>query len=58
VKFLIDECLSLDLVAVARGSGFGGSSHVVWLGKGGWKDGTLKFHSGQKLRVVKYLLPV
>jgi hypothetical protein len=42
VKFLIDECLSLDLVAVAQRRGFGESSHVVWMGKAGWKDWQLK----------------
>src|SRR5258707_13486038 len=42
VKFLIDECLSLDLVAVACDRGFVESSHVVWMGKSGWKDWELK----------------
>lgn len=42
VKFLIDECLSLDLVAVACDRGFVESSHVVWVGKAGWKDWELK----------------
>lgn len=42
MKFLIDECLSLDLVAVAQRRGFGESSHVVWMGKAGWKDWQLK----------------
>jgi len=42
VKFLIDECLSLDLVAVAQARGFVESSHVVWMGKAGWKDWELK----------------
>lgn len=42
MKFLIDECLSLDLVAVAHGQGFVESSHVVWMGKAGWKDWELK----------------
>jgi hypothetical protein len=42
LKFLIDECLSLDLVEVAINSGFPESSHVVWLGKAGWKDWELK----------------
>ena len=42
MKFLIDECLSPDLVAVAQGRGFGQSSHVVWMGKAGWKDWELK----------------
>ena len=38
LKFLIDECLSPDSVAVAVGAGFSESSHVTWLGKSGWKD--------------------
>lgn len=38
MKFLIDECLTLDLVQLARGRGFGESSHVVWLGLQGCKD--------------------
>ncbi len=42
LKFLIDECLSLNLVEVARDRGFTQSSHVVWLGKAGWKDWELK----------------
>jgi hypothetical protein len=42
VKFLIDECLSLDLVGVACDRGFVESSHVVWMGKSGWKDWELK----------------
>jgi len=42
LKFLIDECLSLDLVEMARNRGFSQSSHVVWLGKAGWKDWELK----------------
>jgi len=42
MKFLIDECLSLDLVEVAVNSGFPESSHVVWMGKAGWKDWQLK----------------
>jgi putative AlgH/UPF0301 family transcriptional regulator len=42
VKFLIDECLSPDLVHRARARGYGESSHVVWLGLGGWRDWQLK----------------
>jgi hypothetical protein len=42
LNFLIDECLSLDLVEVARDRGFSESSHVAWLGKAGWKDWALK----------------
>ena len=32
MKFLIDECLSPDLVEIARSRGFGSSTHVVRLG--------------------------
>ena len=42
LKFLIDECLSPDLAALARERGFPESSHVTWLGKGGWKDWELQ----------------
>jgi hypothetical protein len=42
LKFLVDECLSLDLVEVARSRGYPESSHVVWMGKSGWKDWQLK----------------
>jgi len=41
-KFLVDECLSLNLVEVARSRGFPQGSHVVWMGKSGWKDWELK----------------
>ena len=42
LKLLIDECLTLDLVEVARRLGHPESSHVVWVGKAGWKDWELK----------------
>ena len=32
MKFLIDECLSPALVAIARNRGFPQSTHVTWLG--------------------------
>lgn len=41
-EFLVDECLSLELVEVARSRGFPESSHIVWMGKSGWKDWQLK----------------
>jgi Domain of unknown function (DUF5615) len=41
MKFLIDECLSPKLAKLARDRGYGESSHVVWLGKGGWHDWNL-----------------
>jgi len=37
VRFLIDECLSLDLVAVAGHEGHD-AHHVAHVGKAGWKD--------------------
>lgn len=42
MKFLIDECLSPELARLAQAKGYGESSHVVWLGRGGWKDWELK----------------
>lgn len=38
MKFLVDECLSPELALRARTQGYGLSSHVVWLGRAGWKD--------------------
>jgi predicted nuclease of predicted toxin-antitoxin system len=38
VKFLIDECLSPELVALARARGFSESTHVTWLGMRSRKD--------------------
>jgi predicted nuclease of predicted toxin-antitoxin system len=38
VKFLVDECLSPDLVALARQRGCGESTHVTWLGLRSRKD--------------------
>jgi predicted nuclease of predicted toxin-antitoxin system len=40
VKFLIDECLSIGLVAVAKAQGRY-ADHVAYLGKGGWQDWNL-----------------
>jgi hypothetical protein len=41
-KLLIDECLSSALALIARGRGHHEASHVVWIGKSGWKDWELK----------------
>jgi predicted nuclease of predicted toxin-antitoxin system len=38
VKFLIDECLSPELVALARARGFHESTHVTWLGMRSRRD--------------------
>jgi hypothetical protein len=42
MKLLIDECLSPELAKLAHMRGHGESSHVVWLGKSGWNDWSLK----------------
>lgn len=41
MKFLVDECLSPDLVAIARDRGFPQSTHVTWLGLTSRKDWTV-----------------
>lgn len=41
MKFLVDECLSPDLVKIAHSRGHE-ASHVVWLGHAGLKDWELK----------------
>lgn len=40
MKFLIDECLSPDLVAIAQTQGYH-ATHVTWLGLASSKDWTL-----------------
>jgi len=42
MKLLIDECLSPELAKLAQQRGHDESSHIVWLGKSGWKDWSLK----------------
>jgi hypothetical protein len=41
-KLLFDECLSAELALMARGRGHHDASHIVWMGKAGWKDWELK----------------
>ena len=38
MKFLIDECLSPELAKIAIDKEHGETSHIVWLGLGGYKD--------------------
>jgi predicted nuclease of predicted toxin-antitoxin system len=40
MRFLIDECLSVDLVSVASRAGHE-AQHVARVGKAGWKDWTI-----------------
>lgn len=42
MKLLVDECLSPELVKRAHEKGYGQSSHVVWMKRGGSKDWELK----------------
>jgi predicted nuclease of predicted toxin-antitoxin system len=37
MRFLIDECLSIDLVSIASQAGHD-AQHVARVGKAGWKD--------------------
>ena len=41
MKFLIDECLSPSLAAIARERGYPESTHVTWLGLRARQDWTL-----------------
>jgi predicted nuclease of predicted toxin-antitoxin system len=45
VRFLIDECLSLHLVGVARHAGHD-AQHVAHIGRAGWKDWNVVRHAG------------
>jgi predicted nuclease of predicted toxin-antitoxin system len=44
MKFLIDECLSIDLVSVAGHAGYE-AQHVARVGKAGWKDWNVAQHA-------------
>jgi predicted nuclease of predicted toxin-antitoxin system len=44
VRFLIDECLSVDLVSVAGQAGHD-AQHVAHIGKAGWKDWNVVRHA-------------
>jgi predicted nuclease of predicted toxin-antitoxin system len=37
MRFLIDECLTIDLIATVNESGYD-SQHIAHVGKAGWKD--------------------
>jgi predicted nuclease of predicted toxin-antitoxin system len=46
MRFLIDECLSVDLVSVAQQAGHD-AQHVARIGKAGWKDWNVLRHAGE-----------
>ena len=46
MRFLIDECLSIDLIAVASQAGHE-AQHVGHVGKAGWKDWNVLRHAAE-----------
>ncbi len=44
MRFLIDECLSIDLMSVASAAGHE-AHHVARIGKAGWKDWNVARHA-------------
>jgi predicted nuclease of predicted toxin-antitoxin system len=44
VRFLVDECLSVELVTVAAEAGYE-AHHVAHVGKAGWKDWNVLRHA-------------
>jgi predicted nuclease of predicted toxin-antitoxin system len=44
MRFLVDECLSIDLVTVAQKAGHD-AYHVAHVGKAGWKDWNVARHA-------------
>jgi predicted nuclease of predicted toxin-antitoxin system len=44
MRFLIDECLTIDLVSVAHQAGHE-AHHVAHVGKAGWKDWNVARHA-------------
>jgi predicted nuclease of predicted toxin-antitoxin system len=51
VRFLIDECLSLDLVSEAHRAGFE-AYHLAHVGKAGWEDWNVAAFAGEHDIVV------
>jgi len=46
MRFLIDECLSLDLISIAHQAGHE-AQHVARVGKAGWKDWNVARHAAE-----------
>ncbi|HUB16059.1 MAG TPA: DUF5615 family PIN-like protein [Acetobacteraceae bacterium] len=46
MRFLIDECLTIDLVSVAQQAGHE-AQHVAHVGKAGWKDWNVARHAAE-----------
>ncbi len=46
MRFLIDECLTIDLVTVASRAGYE-AQHITRVGKAGWKDWNVATYANQ-----------
>jgi predicted nuclease of predicted toxin-antitoxin system len=46
MRFLIDECLTIDLVSIASEGGHD-AQHVAHIGKAGWKDWNVARHASE-----------
>jgi hypothetical protein len=46
MRFLIDECLSIDLISIASQAGHD-AQHVARVGKAGWKDWNVARHAAE-----------
>ncbi len=46
MRFLIDECLSIDLVSIASQAGHE-AQHVAHVGNAGWKDWNIARHAAE-----------
>ena len=46
MRFLVDECLSVELVTVAAEAGYE-AHHVAHVGKAGWKDWNVLRHASE-----------
>jgi predicted nuclease of predicted toxin-antitoxin system len=51
MRFLIDECLSIDLVSIASQAGHD-AQHVARVGKAGWKDWNVARYAAEDNFVV------
>jgi len=51
MRFLIDECLSIDLVLIAHEAGHE-ARHIAHVGKAGWKDWNVVRYAGEESLVL------
>jgi predicted nuclease of predicted toxin-antitoxin system len=51
MRFLIDECLSIDLISIANAAGHE-AQHIARVGKAGWKDWNVARHAAEGVFVL------